>query len=84
MSLLMTFISQVNRICMWEFRDREGPEDSRSIVEPEKLCEWIGAGHTQAGISDLCFLDEQSMVASFEDGGVVLLKYLMSSRVSVM
>ncbi len=69
---------QVNKICMWRFKDREEePEYTRSMTEPELIdpklvCEY----DLSSGLTDLCFLDERYMVASLKDGVVVLLEFL--------
>lgn len=65
-------------MCMWSFRAREGPEDTRAIIEPELICK----GSVDAGVTDLCFLDEWNLVASLENGSVVLLRYSSSTKVS--
>lgn len=56
---------------MWHYKDREGPEDTRPIIEPELICTSV----VGAGVTDLCFLDERSLVTSLESGGVILLRY---------
>lgn len=70
---------QVNRISLWQFKDREGLDDSRVIVEPELICE----SNVNAGVTDLCFLDEQHILASLENGEVVMLQY-RSSQVNFL
>ncbi len=65
---------------MWNFRDREGPEDTRALIEPELLCE----RSVGSGVTDLSFLDEWNVAAGLENGSVVLLQYSDSSRVSQM
>lgn len=64
---------------MWQYREREGPEDTRSIIEPELIC----THPVGAGVTDLCFLDERRLAASLENGGVVLLQYLASTKSKV-
>ena len=71
---------QVNSVCMWSFRDWEGPEDARTIVEPELICR----SSVGAGVTDLCFLDEWSFIAGLENGSVVLFQYSASTEVSVI
>lgn len=66
-------------VCMWNFRVRGGPEDTRPIIEPELIV----TSPMVAGVTDLCFLDERSLVASLENGGVVMLQYLNSGKVNV-
>lgn len=69
---------QVNVVSMWQFRDREGPEDTRVIIEPELITK----SEVRSGVTDLCFLDERTLVASLENGGVTLLQYLTFTKVS--
>ena len=62
---------------MWRFKDREGSEDTRPIIEPEYICEHA----VNADVTDICFLDEHNIVTSLQNGGVVLLKYQSSAKV---
>lgn len=66
----MGTLVQVNVVCMWNFRDRQGAEDARTIIEPELLCKRA----VGAGVTDICFLDEWSLVASLESGCVIMLQ----------
>lgn len=66
-------------VCMWSFKGRGGPEDVRTIIEPELICQ----RGMKAGVTDLCFLDERSLVASLENGGVVMLQCAYSAEVSI-
>lgn len=61
---------------MWHF---EGSDGARPITEPELIC----AEPVGAGVTDLCFLDERSLIAGLENGGVVLLQYWTSSKVTL-
>lgn len=67
---------QENMLCMWKFRSREGPEDERTVIEPELICK----KYLSAGVTDLCFFDEQNLVASLESGGVVMFQYLNAAE----
>jgi len=71
------FFEQENVVCMWQFKDREGVEDARLIIQPEVVCSMP----VRAGVTDLCFLDERTLIASLENGGVSLLQYSPSTKV---
>ena len=45
--------------------------DHTSIVEPELVC----AHEVESDVTDLLFLDEERITASFSNGCVALLKY---------
>lgn len=75
---IIDFVVQENMLCMWKFRSREGPEDERTVIEPELICK----KYLSAGVTDLCFFDEQNLVASLESGGVVMFQYLNAAEVS--
>ena len=65
-------------VCMWNFKDRQGAEDARTIIEPELVCKRA----VGAGVTDICFLDERSLVASLENGGVIMLQCSNFDKVS--
>lgn len=66
-------------VCMWSFIGRGGAEDQRAIIEPELLCKRAMC----AAVTDLCFLDERSLVAGLENGGVVVLRCSDPAEVSI-
>ena len=74
--LVCTFVVflQVNRLCMWTLAAQEGLDQ----LEPELSCEH----EVRAAVTELVFIDEQFMVASLEDGSVIMLKQVASANVS--
>lgn len=75
--LIVEPLMQVNTMCMWSFRDRGGAEDTRTMMGPELFCKRA----MDAGVTDICFLDERNLVASLENGGVVMLQCSDSAKV---
>lgn len=58
-------IQSENRVCLWEYS--HGDQSS----EPQLVCE----AEVQSDVTDLSFLDERRLVASFSNGCVALFKY---------
>ncbi len=69
--VLFLLLQSQNSVSLWEYRHTE------SSNEPQLICE----ATVPSDVTDLSFLDERRLVASFSNGCVALFKYQRMRKV---